>query len=323
MILILTLNPLLERRFYYQKLSFNSVNRNGRIVYQAGGKGINVSRQLKKLGINSYNIFFSGGSNGKLFRELIRKENLEFTSVPIEQETREAAVIISSDDKKNLSFFSSNPGISQNEISQIKTTIKKMLSNCEMIIIAGSSPSVDAEEIVSFTISEANRLDKISVCDFYGESLEEVFNLSPTIIHNNFDEIKTHLKIDLNDEQNIHSFLDSLYNKNIKRVYLTDGENPFYAQNFNYVYKVIPPQIEYLDSTGSGDAFVAGLIYGWKKGDVFEHSLRFSTALASANAMSFDVCNVDKNSFDYLIDKVTIQPVGKKMKLIDDTPTSH
>lgn len=323
MILILTLNPLLERRFHYKNISLNSVNRNGTITYQAGGKGINVSRQLKKLGIESYNIFFSGGASGKLIRELVRKENLDFTSIHIEQETRQAAIIISEEDKKIYSFFSSNPEVSDNEISQMKLTIQKMLSNCEMVIISGSSPSVAAEDIVSFTITEANKLDKISICDFYGESLEKIFDLSPTIIHNNYDEIKNYIKNDINDEQTVLSLLDSFYKKNIKRVYITNGASPSYAQNFNYVYKVFPPEIDYVDSTGSGDAFVAGLIYGWKKGDVFESSLKYSTALASANAMSFDVCNVDKNSFSSLIDKVKVETIGKKMKLIDDSPTSH
>lgn len=323
MILILTLNPLLERRFHFKNISLNSVNRNGTITYQAGGKGINVSRQLKKLGIESYNIFFSGGASGKLIRELVKKENLNFTSIHIEQETRQAAIIISEEDKKIFSFFSSNPEVSENEISQMKSTIQKMLSNCEMIVISGSSPSVAAEEVVSFTINEANKLDKISICDFYGESLEKTFNLSPTIIHNNFDEIKNYLKVDLSDEKNILLFLDSLYRKNIKRVYITNGASPSYAQNFNYVYKVFPPKINYIDSTGSGDAFVSGLIYSWKKGDVFESSLKFSTALASANATSFDVCNVDKNSIISLIDEVKVETIGKKMKLIDDSPSSH
>jgi fructose-1-phosphate kinase PfkB-like protein len=49
MILIITLNPLLERRFSYQQAVLGSVNRNAVTKISAGGKGINVSRQLKKV----------------------------------------------------------------------------------------------------------------------------------------------------------------------------------------------------------------------------------------------------------------------------------
>lgn len=323
MILIITLNPLLERRFGYEKVNLDIVNRNGKITYQAGGKGINVSRQLKKLGIESFNIFFSGGMNGKLFRDLLRKEQLAFSSVHIEDETRQAAIITSVEDKKLYSFFSQNPEVSAEEVEQMKLAITKMIANCDMVVISGSSPSRSADELVNFTISEANKLDKVSVCDYYGENLEDVFNLSPTIVHNNFEEIVKYLKINLNSEEEIMNVLNSLYHKGIKRVYLTNGENLFYAQNFDYVYKVTPPKLDSIDSTGSGDAFVAGIIYGWRNADVFEYSLKYSTAIASANATSFDVCNVEPKNFEHLIDKVTIEPIGKKLKLIDDTPTFH
>lgn len=323
MILIITLNPLLERRFSYEKISLNSVNRNGLVKYQAGGKGINVSRQLKNLGIESYNLFFSGGADGKLFRDLLRKEGLSFTSIHIEDETRQAAVIISKEDKKIFSFFSENPQILDSEVEQMKSAITKMMANCDIVVISGSSPSTKTDELVCFAISEANRLDKVSICDFYGENLAEVFNHSPTIVHNNFDEIEKYLKVKLDSEENILSVLNSLYNNGIKRFYLTNEDKPFYAQNFDYIYKIYPPKINYVDSTGSGDAFVAGIIYGWKRGDVFEHSLKYSTALSSANASSFEVCSLAPNSFEHLIDEVKIESIGKKIKLIDDSPTSH
>jgi 1-phosphofructokinase family hexose kinase len=323
MILILTLNPLLERRFYYSQISDTLVNRDGRVIYQAGGKGINVSRQLKKLGINSQNIFFSGGQNGKKLRELLRNEQLPFTSIHTDEETRHAAIIISEKDKKILSFFSSNPSVSKKEADLMKENITKMLTNSEIIIVSGSAPSPYAEEIVEFAISEANRLDKISVCDYYGKNLQQVLNLSPTIVHNNFDEIDKYLKVDLKDEKNVSAFLNENFGKAIKRVYLTDGGNPFFAQNFDYLYKITPPKIDAVDSTGSGDAFVAGIIKCWKDNTVFEYSLKYSTALASANATSFNVCNVEKDSFEYLIDQVIINHIGKKVKLIDDNPTFH
>ncbi len=125
MILIITLNPLLERRFYYPQIFEGKVNRNGKVLYQAGGKGINVSRQLKKFGIDSYNLFFSGGNDGKIFRDCLKQEELQFTSVHIDGETRQAAVIISHNDKKVTSFFSENPEVNQKEVAEMKSRIER------------------------------------------------------------------------------------------------------------------------------------------------------------------------------------------------------
>ncbi len=320
MILIITLNPLLERRFYYSKVFEGKVNRNGKVVYQAGGKGINVSRQLKKFGIESYNLFFSGGNDGKIFRECLKNEDLQFSSVHINNETRHAAVIISQSDKKVTSFFSENPEVNENEVAEMKSRIEKMIVNCEIVVISGSSPSTAAEEIIPFTINLANKFDKVSVCDYYGNNLKEVFESSPTIVHNNIEEIESSLNINLNNEVEISEFLNSLYQKGIKRVFLTNGANEFYAQNFDYRYKAFPPEIKAVDSTGSGDAFVAGLIYAWKEGMIFEESLKFSSACGAANAVSFEVCKISLSEILPLKDKVRIVSIGKKMKIIDDSP---
>ncbi len=75
-----------------------------------------------------------------------------------------------------------------------------MIVNCEMVVISGSSPSSLAEEIVPYTIKLANDLDKISVCDYYGKNLTEVFESSPTILHNNLEEVEHSLDLKLKDE---------------------------------------------------------------------------------------------------------------------------
>lgn len=320
MILIITLNPLLERRFYYSSVFAGKVNRNGKVIFQAGGKGLNVSRQLKKFGIDSYNLIFSGGNDGKILRECLKKENLQFTSVHTESETRQAAVIISENNKKVTSYFSENPVVSEKEIEEMKSRIEKMIVNCEIVVISGSASTAEAERLVPFTINLANELDKISVCDFYGNSLNDAIDSSPTILHNNFSEVKESLNIELKNENQISEFLNTLYQRGIKRVFLTDEGNVFYAQNFDYRYKIYPPLINLVDSTGSGDAFVAGIIYAWRNGYVFEESLRLATACGAINAESFEVCGVSLEQANSLKEKVKIEPVGKKMKIIDDSP---
>lgn len=320
MILIVTLNPLLERRYTCINIQFGKTNRRGNLKLAAGGKGINVSRQLKSLGINSLNYIFSGGNNGKLFREILKNENLEFTSIPIKANTREAAVIISEEDRSITSVFTKDPDITSDEAEQFKLKLDKMIQNCEIVIFSGSSPSDSTDSIIPFGIELANKYDKVSVCDTYGKNLSRCIDASPTIVHNNISEIKESLSIDLKDEDSILDYLNILYNKNIKRVFLTDGEKTFYSSNFNYHYKITPPKIDYIDSTGCGDTFVAGIVYSWIRQDVFETSLKISTALAACNAKRFDVCNVKIEEAEDLLDKVQISSIGKKIKLIDDSP---
>lgn len=320
MVLIITLNPLLERRYSNKKIVNGQVNRNSDLKISAGGKGINVSRQLKMLGVKSFNFIFSGGNNGKLYREAIKSEDLEFTFISTKSETREASVIISEEDKKVTSCFTKDPEISNNEVEEFKLKLDRMIQNCEIVVFSGSSPSAETDSIIPYGIELANKYDKVSVCDTYGRNLQDCINASPTVIHNNLSELENSFSSSFDSEESIINFLQNLSQKKIKRTYLTNGEKTFYASNFDYFYKIKPLKIDAIDSTGSGDCFVAGLIYSWLQQDVFEHSLKFSTELAALNAKSFDVCKVQKEDTFKLQDEVVISPIGKKIKLIDDSP---
>jgi 1-phosphofructokinase family hexose kinase len=320
MVLTVTINPLLERRYYYHSLNLSSVNRNGKLIIKAGGKGINVNRQLNKLGIKNIALLFIGGSNGKLMRDSLRSENISFSEVVTKSETRDAAVIVDQSSQKLYSFFGTNPSITANEVTEFILKLEKAIAASEIVVFSGSSPCKEAESIFAEGIKIANRLDKISVCDTYGNHLGDCYDSSPTIVHNNSDEINSSLGSGLNSEPEYLKLLDSLYKKGIKQSYLTNGKNPVYASNFDFHYKVAPPEIRGIDSTGSGDAFVAGIVYGWHKKLSFVQQLRFATALGALNAKSTEVCQVEPGDAESLAGNVKVEVIGKKLNEADDSP---
>jgi 1-phosphofructokinase family hexose kinase len=320
MILTVTINPLLERRYYYQALNLSSVNRNGKLIIKAGGKGINVNRQLNKLGIKNIALLFTGGPNGKLIRETLRAEKINFSEIVTRNETRDAAIIIDQSAEKIYSFFGTESLVSSAEVGEFISKLEKAIAACEIVIFSGSSPCKEADTIFAEGINIANKLDKISVCDTYGRHLQDCYDSSPTIIHNNIDEIRVSLDLKLENEADNINFLDMLYKKGVKQAYITDGGNPICASNFDFHYKVTPPKIKAVDSTGSGDAFVSGIVYGWHNKFTFEQQLRFATALGAFNANSFEVCNVEIKDAESLVEKIKIESIGKKPKIINDHP---
>jgi len=320
MILTVTINPLLERRFYYPQIDLSSVNRNGKVILKAGGKGINVNRQLNKFRLNNIALLFIGGNNGKLIRKSLRNEKINFSDIPIKNETRDAAVIIDQSKNKIYSFFKADTIVSSSEVENFILKMEKMIPTCELVVFSGSSPCKETDTIFPEGIRIANKHDKVSICDTYGNHLKECLNASPTIIHNNTDEIKSSLNVKLESEIDSLRMLDSLYKKKIKQAFITNAEKPFYASNFDFHYKVSLPKIDTVDSTGSGDAFTAGIIYGWHNKLKFDEQLRFASALGVCNTQSFEVCDVEIENARQMIEQIKINPVGKKIKQIDDTP---
>ena len=160
MILTVTLNPLLERRYYYPTLDLSAVNRNGKVILKAGGKGVNINRQLNKFGIQNIALLFTGGNNGKLIRELLHKEKIIFSDVITKNETRDAAVIIDKFAKKVYSFFRSDIEVSSSEVENFISKMEKMIPTCELVVFSGSSPCKETDVIFSEGIKLANEMEK-------------------------------------------------------------------------------------------------------------------------------------------------------------------
>jgi 1-phosphofructokinase family hexose kinase len=320
MILIVTINPLLERRITYNTIKIGTINRGGKIELKAGGKGINVSRQLNNLGIDNLALTFAGGTCGREFKDVLHHEGIKSVLIHTEAKTREALILIDEPGASITSCFGMNSDITQKEADEFRIKLEKMIPNYEMVILSGSSPCKETDSIFPAAIECANKHDKVIICDTYGNHLSDCFAAAPTIIHNNIDEIEKSLNIKLQNDEDKINFLASLYTKNIKQAYLTDGAKPFFASNFDYRFKIVPPSVKTIDSTGSGDAFTAGIAYGWHNDLVFEDALKTAVALGAANASVFDVCDVKINDFEELKTSVIINPIGKKMKVIDVKP---
>lgn len=320
MILVVTVNPLIEHRLTYPEVILGNSHRGPAESYQAGGKGINVSRQLNLLGIKNMSVTFLGGKDGKHLQELLHNEKINFTFTRINDNTRSSIVII--DDKKESSttFFGANNRVTELEANELIKKLDRAIENCEMVVFSGSSPCEETDKIFQFGIKIANKYDKISLLDTYGKHLDMCLKCSPTIVHNNVDELESSLGITLNNEAEKYGFLDKLYSLGVKQAYITNGPDDSYASNFEFHYKVQNPKLHSIDSTGSGDAFVSGIVYSWHHNKTFLESLSIATALGAINSTRFDVCNVKPEEIEELKNEIQISSVGKKIKLIDDRP---
>jgi 1-phosphofructokinase family hexose kinase len=320
MILTVTINPLLERRIMFEQVTIGRENRDGKLILSAGGKGINVSRQLNSLDTDNISLTFLGGRNGKIFREILIKEHIKAVPIHIQNETREAVVVFDKSKGNVTTYFSANTQISSGEVNEFLTKLEKMIENCDIVVFSGSSSCKETDIIFPFGIQTANKFDKISICDTYGNHLTECIEKSPTIIHNNISEIEKSLNMPLNSESDKIKFLEYLYNKGVKQTYLTDGEKEFYAANFDFHFKIEIPNVNTVDQTGSGDGFVAGLAYALQNDFTFEDGLTLASSIGVLNAERLEVCNVSLEEIERIRTSIKISPVGKKMKTLDVTP---
>ena len=234
MVLTITLNPLLERRLVYENIKTGSANRPLNEYFTAGGKGINVSRQLNKLGIKNNAITFLGGGNGKILRSLLADDKIDATFVSTKAETRQASLCLDKSRDELTTYFGMNPVITEAEADDMKSRLEKAITNCSIVILSGSSPCGAADSIFPLAIELANKHDKISIIDTYGNHLKACIEKGPTVLHNNIKELSASLGLDLSSEEARLNLLKELYGKGIRMAFITDGASPVYASKFDF-----------------------------------------------------------------------------------------
>mgnify|MGYP003297567900 CR=1 FL=1 len=77
MILTITANPTVDRVYFVDNFQMGEVHRPERMVYSAGGKGLNVARVAHIMGEETATMGFVGGFNGEYIKSELHKLGIE------------------------------------------------------------------------------------------------------------------------------------------------------------------------------------------------------------------------------------------------------
>ena len=88
MIITVTMNPAIDKTVEIEQLVPNGLNRIQKVEYDAGGKGINVSKTIHELGGESLAMGFLGGNAGKTIENVLTSWNIQHDFIWVEGETR-------------------------------------------------------------------------------------------------------------------------------------------------------------------------------------------------------------------------------------------
>jgi len=103
------------------------------------------------------------------------------------------------------------------------------------------------------------------------------------------------------------SGLDLLLSRGIQYCIITNGANPCYAAVQGHYWKVTAPRVPTVNATGSGDAMIAGILYGFRQGWKFERCLLFGVAGGAANARKWEIANSGLQEIQDLESQIVVQ----------------
>lgn len=292
MIFTITCNPAIDKTIIDDKTSFT-----------IGGKGINVSKALHNLKVDSIVTGFLGSDNKDLFINDLNSNDLNHHFIIVDGKSRTNTKRII-----NNELYEENedgPIISidkQNELLDYVSTLKN-----EIVIISGSAPSSVDSNYYELLINNLKKNNCYVILDSSKSLLNNGIKAIPNVIKPNKKEFCEIFNIEY-DEKAVIDKSYELLAMGIENIIISLSEEGSLFINKDGVYKVKSLKLNYVSSLCAGDSMVAGIVYSKLNNLSYLDMIKFSTACASASVESINIFN-SLFQVEDLVDKVEIAKI--------------
>lgn len=310
MILTVTLNAAIDKRYVVENYEVGEVNRVKECAYVAGGKGLNVSKTAAIAGAKVLATGFAGGHAGAYIIEAVEKQGVATDFIRVSGESRSCINIYDAVNKTQTEFLEPGVVVSEEEQRAFYLKFDALLQKCDVAAVSGSVPKGIGTDMYPKLVKMAKAAGKKIIVDTSGALLDEVVKAKPHMIKPNIDEIRMLTGKTISDREALIAAGTWLQKSGIERVVISlgaDGSLMFVDEG---VYQAIVPKIDAVNTVGCGDCMTAGFAIGFERGMTPEEALRFASAASAASAMREETGYFVKADMDALFDQIEI----KKLK---------
>ena len=284
MIYTLTMNPSLDYVMAVPDLLPGRVNRTAMEELHPGGKGINVSIMLTRLGMENRTLGFLAGFTGAQIEAMLHREGCETAFIRLDEGDSRINVKIRTDQETEIN--ARGPAISSDAVDVLLDRLH-LLQNGDTLVLAGSIPgglpSGMVERILRLTADKAVR----TVVDMTGDSLTRALPFRPFLIKPNHHELGELFGVEFDGLEPIQDGARRLQAQGARNVLVSMADKgALLLDESGEFHHSVPPQGRAVSAVGAGDSMVAGFLVGYARTGDYAMALKLGIAAGSATAFS-------------------------------------
>lgn len=312
MITTVTLNAAIDQVYEMNALLVGQTNRVMQKFQQGGGKGINVARVITALGGEVFIGGFVGGLNGEKIKALLKEEQLQTNFIQIEGESRICLTVTNQETKEMTELLEEGPAIQRLEWQQMLKWIELQACHSEYFVLSGSLPKGVPTDAYATIIRLLKQKGVRVALDTSGEALKQGVAAVPFAIKPNEEEIVQLIGNPVEGQEDLIQAGEKLQQLGIEHVCFSLGEKGALFINSSGVYKVNAPTIQVVNTVGSGDAFLGGLIFKLSQGANYSEAYKWAVACGSVNAGNKEIAKVEKPAVESLLKELQITKIKER-----------
>lgn len=282
MIITVTMNPAIDKTARIERMIRGKLNRIGKVTTDAGGKGINVSRNLRILGEKSIATGFLGGDTGATIERKLQAEGIETDFVWIPGETRTNLKITEPDGTVTECNETGMP-VGESHIQLLLEKLDRYAGPDTVLVLAGSVPSGVPTDIYAAMIRRYRTRGAAVFLDAEGDLFSKAIAERPDMIKPNQEELKLffHEKGETGWEW-IARKVRWFQEQGIQKGAVSMGKEGALLFDARDIYRCPAVDTEVLSTVGAGDAMVAAMVYAREHRLKTEEWIRLCMAVSAA-----------------------------------------
>lgn len=285
MILTVTLNAAIDRRYVVENAKMGEVNRVIECSSCPGGKGLNVSKPAAIAGAEVLATGFVGGYAGRYIEEALRPMGITPTFYHMEEESRSCINIWDSVNHTQTEYLEPGFIVGEDDFKAFRDKFTGLAQKADVVTLSGSVPRGLDGSAYQDLIEICKEAKKKVILDTSGELLERGIEAGPTMIKPNLDEIRMLTGKSCDHLKDILYAAEILHAKGVEIVVVSLGSDGALAVGDEGTYRARVPKINAVNTVGCGDSMTAGFALGLSQGLSLKEMLRQASAISAAAAL--------------------------------------
>jgi 1-phosphofructokinase family hexose kinase len=288
MIVTVTLNAAIDRTLTVPNFQRGQRHRASAGVTLAGGKGINVARALKTLGVPVVATGLVGGQTGSRIVEHLTDEAILNDFVHIDGESRTSTAVVDPTGGAYTEINEWGPAVREEELALLLEKLRYLTQGAELVVFAGSLPRDVEDDFYAEAIRDLARRHIHAVVDTDGEPLRLAVEAEPFLVSPNQAEAEALVGQEFHDDEDFRLALESIAEMGARNVIITTEVGCvalLREEREQRRLRADAPRVEPVSTVGSGDALLAGYLAASLGGRSPEESLRAAVAAGAASTL--------------------------------------
>lgn len=260
MILTLTPNPSLDLTYELDGLARGEVQRAVSMSVEAGGKGINVCRNLAANGAASRAVAPIGGPSGEQFLSLLEGTGIELVRVPVSGAVRMNVGIVEREGVVTK-VNAAGPRLSEEEVESILEEMAAAARGAEWLAVCGSLPPGAPKDLYARIVELGRDAGCRVAVDSSGPPLDAALEAGPDLIKPNLEELAELAERPLATFGDVLKAAEEVRSRGAATILVSlgadgavlfDGEGALHADT---------PPFTPRSTVGAGDSLLAGFLF--------------------------------------------------------------